>query len=71
MHVSSQKTLTKTDFCSYHILSFYTLNIHMLLIKRGFETSQYLTKVLSRACAKVPNAKISKLSPSITILTGF
>ena len=71
MHVSYLKTLMKTDISSHRILSFRTLNTHILLIKRDSEMSQSLTKILSRARVNIPNANFLNLIPSISILTGF
>ena len=71
MHVSYQKTLTKNDFCSGRILSLYTLNEHILLVKRDSETCRYLIKVLSWAHVRVFDIKMLYLSPSNIILMGF
>ena len=58
MHVSYPKTLTKMNICSERTLPFHTLNEHILLIKRDFEMKLSLGKIVSRACANVPNANI-------------
>ena len=52
------KNLTKMDICLERMLSFYTLNGHILLVKLDFETCRSLTKVLSWAHARVSEAKI-------------
>ena len=70
MHVSSSRTLTKTDICSECTLSFHALNEHILLIKRDYEIGRALTKILLWACVKVLDAKILNFNPYIIILTG-
>ena len=46
MHVSYFKTLTKIYIYLEHILSFRTLNEHILLIKRDYEMRRCLTKIV-------------------------
>ena len=47
MHVSYPKTLTKMDICSECMLSFRTLNEHILLVKRDYEIIYIYKKVIT------------------------
>ena len=71
MHASYQKTLTTIDICSERILSFCTLNEHILLLKHDYDTGRSLAQKLSWAHAMVSDDKFLYLSPSNIIITGF
>ena len=47
MHVSYQQTLTKIYICLEHMLTFYTLNGHILIIKRDSDNGRSLGKIVS------------------------
>ena len=53
------------------IIIIIIINIYIYISSKFSEMSQSLTKVLSRAHAKVSDAKILYLSASNTILTGL
>ena len=59
------------ELCSVHILSFHTLNEHILLMKRASDESQYLVNSVIRVYMNTLNAKVLNLRPSHTILIGF
>ena len=69
--LSYLKTLTKMELCLVHILSFHTLNEHILLIKCASDDGQYLKNNVYCVCANAPNTNICNSSPSNNIIMGF
>ena len=62
---------TKTDLYAEHMLTFYTLNEHILPMKCAYEMKRSLAKIVSWARVSAPDAKNWNVSPSITIIMGF